>query len=425
MMKIFKSFRLLTKTTLFYLIFVMITFFVSAHYIIHKANTYVTEETEHIFEHRARHITRYVEEHDSVRNFKNDKIILFRSDENILEYPQYSDTVIYFEDLDEYQLHRQKTIVINVHNKQYLVKMLININDFTKLKSDIANRIVPAFIILALVIILFSTFMSGFLFAPFHKILEQINKYKVGKGVNIQNVKTTTTEFIKMQYLFKHMVNRTEDDYRKLKEYTENMAHEIQTPLTIIRNKTERLIADDKVMDSHIDSVKVIYDETNHLSKLGTTLNLLTKIENGEYANKIYLNTKDVILKHVESIKELIDLKSLEIEILLDDKHELLIDPFLFDIILKNLLRNAIRYSTNNGPIKIETNRNFLLISNYGEQLNVRNEKVFERFYTSDQSSQSLGLGLSLVKRICDLNQLQIEYCYEQDQHTFIIRTIS
>ena len=329
--------------------------------------------------------------------------------------------MIYIDDLEENQLHRQKLCVIKANEMYFLVGMVVNINDFTKLQRDIANRILPSFIILALTIILFSTLMSGFLFNPFHRILSQMHRYKVGKGVHVKEIKTSTLEFSKLQYLFKGMVKRIETDYSNLKEYTENMAHEIQTPLAIIRSKAERLIADEEVMSEHKESVQAIYHEANHLSKLGTTLNLLTKIENGEYTNSVNLTTQDTILKHVDSIKELVELKSLTIETDLDSEHQFLIDPFLFDIILKNLLRNSLRYSTNEGPIKIITTSNELIISNYGKKLQVDEQRIFERFYSSDNSNQSLGLGLALVKRICDLNQLKISYAYSDNQHFFKI----
>ena len=415
-MKIFKSLRLLTKTTLVYLIFILITFFVSARYLINKAN-----ETEHIFTFREKHLTTYLAENDSIKDFRTTKISVLGNISDTIKFPQYKDTLIYIEELETFELHREKLVVIKGKTDFYLVEMVVNIDDFTNLKQDVASRIVPSFILLALLIIVFSALLSGFLLKPFHKILAQMNKYKVGKGSEINTINSSTLEFKKMQYLFKSMVNRIEDDYRNLKEYTENMAHEIQTPLTIIRNKTERLISDEKVMENHNETIKSIYDETNHLSKLGITLNLLTKIENGEYTNKLDLFTEEIILKHVDSVSELIELKSLKIETELNKHHQLIIDPFLFDIILKNLLRNAIRYSSNEGPIKIITTKDSFMISNYGAELNVSEEKVFERFFTSDNSNQSLGLGLALVKRICDLNQLKIYYKYLDSQHVFMI----
>jgi len=420
-MKIFGLFRLLTKTTFFYLIFILIAFFLSAHYLVHKANKYVTQETESIFKKRECHLTRYLNEYDSIKSFRTTHVELLNDICDTVKYPIYNDTAIYIEELDETQLHREKILVVYAKEKYFLVTMLVNIDDFTKLKQDVAKRVNPSFLLLAFVIVLFSIFMSGYLLKPFHRILEKMNNYQVGKEIDISDVKTSTLEFKKMQILFRHMTVRIEGDYRKLKEYTENMAHEIQTPLAIIRNKTERLIADENVMNEHKDSIKVIYDETNHLSKLGTTLNLLTKIENGEYTNTVNLKTYNVILKHIESVKELVELKSFQVEVQLNKDHEFLIDPFLFDIILKNILRNAIRYASNKGPIKLETDNKSLRITNFGEALDVSNNKIFERFYTSSNSGQSLGLGLALVKRICDLNHLQINYSYTEGQHLFVI----
>jgi len=421
-MKIFGSYRLLTKTTFFYLVFILITFFVSGRYLIHKSNQYIDNETEHIFKHRERYITKYLQEKDTVKNFRTTQISVLKNWADTIKYPSYTDTLIYIEDFEENLLHRQKKFTIKAHGKIFLVKMNVVINDFVKLQKDIAHRILPSFVILALAIIAFIAAMSGYLFKPFHRILSQMNRYKVGNGLSVQEIKSSTVELKKLQYLFKRMVNRIEDDYQNLKEYTENMAHEIQTPLTIIRNKAERLIADEAVMSGHKESVKAIYNEVNHLSRLGTTLNLLTKIENGEYANSVNLQTKEIILSHIDSINELLDLKSLQIETSLDETHTVLIDPFLFDIILKNLLRNAVRYASHTGPIKVETKNNNLAISNYGETLEVDNHKIFERFYTSDKSNNSLGLGLALVKRICDINQLQLSYEYFEGQHKFIIK---
>jgi signal transduction histidine kinase len=176
-------------------------------------------------------------------------------------------------------------------------------------------------------------------------------------------------------------------------------------------------------MKKNANAVKMIYEETNHLSKLGNALNLLTKIENGEYNNTEVIKTKDLILKHIDAIEELLQLKSMSIETDLTDEHQVILDPFLFDILLKNLIRNAIRYGSNHGPIKITTTQNQLIVSNYGDTLSVSPEKIFERFYSSNSTGQSLGLGLSLVKRICDLNHLSIEYDYNDGQHYFIIST--
>ena len=105
----------------------------------------------------------------------------------------------------------------------------------------------------------------------------------------------------------------------------------------------------------------------------------------------------------------------------LNPEHSLTIDPFLFDILFKNLLRNALRYGDSSSPIFIKTELNKLSISNAGEALKVDASKIFERFVSSNQSASSLGLGLSLVKRICDLSGLEISYSFDSNTHIFSI----
>ena len=64
------------------------------------------------------------------------------------------------------------------------------------------------------------------------------------------------------------------------------------------------------------------------------------------------------------------------------------------------------------------------MISNYGQAPDMPAEKIFERFYSNHQKNSSLGLGLSLAKKICELNQLNISYVYENGQHIFKIENI-
>ena len=189
----------------------------------------------------------------------------------------------------------------------------------------------------------------------------------------------------------------------------------------MLYNVTENLIADEILMQQHASSVKIIYDETNHLSKLGNTLNLITKIENQEFSNRMQIATKTIIEKHLESISEVASLKALKIENELSDQHTIFIDPFLLDIVIKNLLRNAIHYGTAEGPIKVKTTMNSLSVSNYGPPLGEAPEMLFERFFKKNGTGASQGLGLALVRQICQLNDLTVSYKYEAKQHVFTI----
>lgn len=365
------------------------------------------------------HIHRNKESLDAL--LPNYKITLVTDDYQENRYPIYSDTTLFDTTTAELQHMGEKTVILEVDSLYYKAIIKSPMDDLVKLKDDIFGALIPAFILLALAIVIFNYLLSGYFFRPFNKILGSMKTYDVGQKTPIDQIETSTIEFRKMQELFLQMIERIEFDYQNLKEYTEHMAHEIQTPLAVILNKTESLIADEEVMKKQKDTVKTIYDEVTHLSKLGSGLNLLTKINNREFTKAEKIVTKPFIEKHVTSVTEMAQLKSLVIETSLNEDHTFFIDPFLLDIILKNLLRNAISYGKSDGPIQIKTDKKALIISNYGQAADIAEEKIFERFYRNHKNKSSLGLGLSLVKKICELNQLNINYVYENGQHIFKI----
>jgi two-component system OmpR family sensor kinase len=314
-MKKFQSIKLLSKTTLFYLVFTFLAFSLSAVFLIRDAEEFINDELEHRFNRTEERIKRQLGEEGAPEKILYNTVLTKIADSSKLTHGAiYSDTLIYNSESEEMQLYRKKTIIFAERGVYYKLAITRSLEDFYRLKNDIFGALIPAFIILAIAIILFSSFLSGSLFNPFNKILSQMRTYKVGSVTDVISVNTTTSEFRKMQQLFHEMVDRIEHDYQNLKEYTENMAHEIQTPLTVIRNKTENLIADETLMKQHASTVKIIYDETNHISKLGNSLNLLTKIENQEFHNAERIPTREVIEKHLESISEVARLKSMRIE---------------------------------------------------------------------------------------------------------------
>ncbi|MGH7497008.1 MAG: histidine kinase dimerization/phospho-acceptor domain-containing protein [bacterium] len=419
-MKSTRAFRLLSQTTFIYLIFTFIAFFSSALFLTHEADKFIGKNLDSRFNKSGQKIQRHLEA-GRPRNELSPGIQItdLGDSPRALAAPVYADTLIYNAEQDEMHRFRKKTAIIEANGRYYHVAMIKSVEDFRGLRDDIFGALIPAFALLALAIVAFNFFQSGYFFRPFNRILDVMKMYKVGQRIEVEKIATSTLEFRKMQDLFHQMMGRIESDYRNLKEYTENMAHEMQTPLAVIRNKSESLLVQEEVMRHHAETVKIIYDEANHLSKLGNTLNLLTKIENGEFGNAIEVATRPVIEKHIAAIEELARLKSLGIESDLVDQHRLLIDPFLLDIVLKNLLRNAISYGESPGPIRLQTTIDHLTISNYGAPLETPGERLFERFYRNNLKKNSLGLGLSLVKKICELNDLRIDYRYQDDQHLF------
>ena len=412
--------KLLTWITLLFLSLMILGFGTSAFILYIKANDYNEKSLEQYFNHRKKHLAERLSQEPSSIHFSNSQIIKLEPDHSYI--PKVDrDTLIMNED-GQLHLTRIREVTATVNGQNYLMVLLKDINDITSLKHYVIKILFYLLVSLTVFIVLSASIMSKYLFNPFQEILRQMRQFKVSKEVNLQKIETRTIEFNLLQDLFQEMGKSAQKDYRLLKEYTENMAHEFQTPLAIIRSKSENLIADDEVMKMHTNSIKAIYDETNQLSKLGNTLKLLTKIENNEFVDKQILFSNSVILNHVKKLNELAGLKAIEISTSLDANHLFFIDPFLLEIILKNLLKNAIAYAPQRSTIYIKTVPNQFSISNIAHSKKPLRPTLFERFSRGGDNPSSLGLGLAIVKKICDLNQLSITYNLIDQDHVFLIR---
>jgi len=97
------------------------------------------------------------------------------------------------------------------------------------------------------------------------------------------------------------------------------------------------------------------------------------------------------------------------------------INDYLADILLNNLISNAIRHNKENGEINIAMNEQKLFVSNTGTSLNFDPVQLFDRFKKGGHS-EGLGLGLAIVKQICDNYQFGISYSFKNELHSFEIR---
>jgi len=419
-----RKFRLLSKAVFFYLLFTLVSFVISALILQQEASKHMNNILENRFhhrEHRIKHILKHEPEKFGNSSYAHINQVKDKPDDF---EPYYTDTVMVNEHTQRENIYRKKTTILTVDGKHYKVEMTKEADELYRFRDDVFHIVLPVFLILAIAILLANYMLSGYLFDPFRRILRQMASYKIGQAGSLRSVKTTTYEFDRLRQLYERMQQRIEDDYFQLKEYTENMSHELQTPLSIIQNKTEALMTQNNLNTPQARHLKTIYEETRQLSKLGKALNLITQIENQEFQDIKTLPTAPVIEGHLEKIREMVDMKELEVDLKLDPQHTLTIDPGLLDIMLRNLLKNAIRYAYYGSAIVIETGEEGMRFVNRGQAPDFKPEQIFDRFRRG-RKQKTLGLGLSIVKKICQVSGLEISYHHQDEWHIFVIRVPS
>lgn len=259
------------------------------------------------------------------------------------------------------------------------------------------------------------------LWAPFFFNLRQLNAYSLSRDEAVVFKTSAVNEFSEMTETLEKLTERSRREYRALREFTENAAHEIQTPLGIIQSKLDRLSQMQQV-DENISSLIVqARAAVERLRRVNKSLLLLAKLDNNTYAEKETVRADELIQQQYGHMEELFDGKNIAVTLQLQ-MLQTRCNRYLAEVLISNLFANALHYTPESGAFTVSTSVHTLVFENTGAAITFAPEELFDRFKKGDQHSQSTGLGLSIVKQICVVNGWDIEYHYAEGKHCFTIR---
>ena len=340
----------------------------------------------------------------------------FRPDELIIK-----NTVIYDSVENDKEPFTELIAFENINGKTYRIivrQIILEPHDYY---NSIAVTILLAIILLLISLLLLNRIILRNTWKPFHYNLEVLKNFSLQKNDSIKLLASNITEFMELNESIEKLTEKANADYQAQKEFIENASHEIQTPLSIIHAKLELLLQSDNLNEEQAVLIKSAYASLQRLSRLNNALLLLTKIENNQFVKKENISIGEMIEKQLKHVEDFIIVKKLAIEMIIEKDIIVTASKPLLDILLSNLMENAIKHTGYKGTIKIEIHGKILGISNAGHPLSVNPVEMFERFKKSDPSSASLGLGLSIVKKICDTNGWQVNYTSKNELHTFLV----
>lgn len=275
------------------------------------------------------------------------------------------------------------------------------------------------FVFMLITIVFFGEMIARNLYMPFYSLLEQMKRFDVRKGEQIQVINTNTTELDELNKLFTQMADKSIQQYKLLKEFTENLSHELQTPLANLKGKIELLLNTD-LNQEQMQTLSVMYDELNRMSTLNRSLVLLMSLEDHEVAPQ-QVNFSEALKETILQYEDIIEMGGKTLSVSIQDNIYIRINPMLLQIVLSNLINNASRHNIENGIVEITLTSTFLEIKNTGNPNSLTNENIFNRFKKGTSGSSSLGIGLALVKKIVDVYGYRITYKTQNNLHIFIL----
>ena len=329
------------------------------------------------------------------------------------------DTLMYDREEDQFKTYRYLQFVYVDGEKAYLVKIYKSTTPTDQLVERVTLMMTLMVILFLAGIFILNRFIFASLWKDFFEAIEKLKQFETSKEPVILG-EQDIEEFEELKQVLEVMTRRLAKDYKELKEYTDHTTHELQTPLAVIKSKTELLIQSENLGASEMKCLQAINDSVNQLSRLNSTQTLITRIENRQFTEKDEIKLSKLLDRHLELLEDHIGMKRIMVEKRYQDGGMvLLMDQGLADLLIANLLKNAIVHNIEGGGIILETNPGSMLIRNDGPPLEFDPEELFTRFVRDTKRTGNFGLGLSLVKKVCDHYNFIIEYSFDNQQHTF------
>ena len=333
----------------------------------------------------------------------------------------YSDTVIFDPFEGEDVPYRKVTSELLVDGTAFKISMLKSMVEYEDLFTAIFLTELAMVILLLGGMFWLNKGMLEKIWQPFFSTLQKISEYRVSRDASIRFEATDIQEFSDLNQVLITMTDQIRKDYENLKQFTENASHEIQTPLAVIQSRIELMLQNDQNEINDLESIQEIYHAAGHLSRLNKALLLLTKIENDQFQKDEVLNVNSLIEELLPEYEELASQKHVSVQLLPSEECVVRGNRMLMVSMFRNLISNSIRHNIELGEITITIKEQGFSIANSGQKVSGDPNQFFNRFTKNSSNPNSLGLGLSIVKKIADLHGFECIYTVQENIHRFDI----
>ncbi|MBC6989661.1 sensor histidine kinase [Hymenobacter sp. BT491] len=307
---------------------------------------------------------------------------------------------------------RELTFPVTVQGQPYWITLRKSLIETEDVLEVVLTVMLVVMGLLFSSLVLLNRWLSRWLWAPFQQTLGVLRGYQLQQPQSLVLPPTPIDEFSELNQAVTQLTQRVAADYRALKEFTENAAHETQTPLAIMQAKLEQLMQLPELPETAAESVHDLYRAALRLSRLHQALTLLSKIENRQFTDAAPLRLDELVADKLAQLQDFLEAKEIEPQLLLTAPLAVVMHPSLADSLVSNLLQNAIKHNLQKGGLQVTVTANTLEVVNTGPPLSGDPMQLLGRFRKHNAASDSPGLGLSIVQQICTHYGFRLRYTF-------------
>lgn len=298
--------------------------------------------------------------------------------------------------------------IVGALGEQTPSTLAINEAERQFLQETTSGLLLTAFVVGGLALILGVSF-SYTLTRPLLHLTDRISHWHMGEQPTLVQVQGTD-EIQQLGAAFNDLLARLAEGEAQRQRMSADVAHELRTPVTVMRGHLEAMM--DGIYPLDVAHLVVAYDQVLHLARLVEDLRLLTQAESRRLPlNPSAVDMNAMVTSAVERFAPLRQDQEIRVLTQLAPVPAIVqADPHRIQQVLDNLFNNAIRYTPASGTIRVQVMRNgqrvFVHISNPTQTALTDNQvaHLFDRFWRGEEARQrdtgGSGLGLAITREL-------------------------
>lgn len=305
-----------------------------------------------------------------------------------------------------------------------VMKLEIDITDKKKFIQNYKNMFVLSIVLISLLLIILYIYIQKNFTNPIDTIIQSLNNSQKVEDESILKANDELSLISKKYNIlfdrFSNEIDLNQNLLNENKRFIADTVHQIRTPLTniMMSNEMVKKFQKDDSLTSFIDKIDL---SINMLSNSHEDLAYITTADTIEYKpNKIDLS--NMLHNRIKFFNIISKVNKKEIESNIQSDAFVYINDIELERIIDNNLSNAIKYAAKDKLITINLIKNSDTVTvefkTFGDPIKNK-EKIFDKNYRENEAIRGLGLGLNMVKNICEKNDVAYSVTYKDNQNIF------
>mgnify|MGYP000047002208 CR=1 FL=1 len=312
--------------------------------------------------------------------------------------------------------YRRLATTISVNDQYYNLNIYEEVAAWQNISMTILLSVLAGLLIWILLLYLLNQMVFDRILTPFYDTVDTLETISDPTDFDERFPDSSTDEIDVLNRALNTMMNEIRSSFEDQKKFIQNASHELLTPLSIIRQKAEKILSRSDQLDRQtLRSANEIQETAVRLSRLSNALLLISRVENKQYELDEQVDIAGVTEKVLEELNDFITLKNISLEKEFSEELSVQGNQELIHSAIYNIVQNAVKFSPEGASITITLNggaenHEFKVIDEGPGIPEALNGSLFDRFKKGNGRSNELGknngtgLGLSLVKSICKLH---------------------